>query len=139
VFVINGFPYGGFHHTRVKDDVHTPDWLTEDRVLYTKRLFNILAELLPAGMEGGVSTSPLSYKHWHPSETRQQAIETATANVLQVVQHLIDIREATGTTLHLDVEPEPDGLLGNGPEFISWYQHQLIPQGIEFLKTQTGY
>lgn len=139
VFVINGFPYGGFHHTRVKDDVHTPDWLTEDRVLYTKRLFNILAELLPAGMEGGVSTSPLSYKHWHPSETLQQAIETATANVLQVVQHLIDIREATGTTLHLDVEPEPDGLLGNGPEFISWYQHQLIPQGMEFLKTQTGY
>src|SRR3712207_6768964 len=23
VFTMNGFPYGGFHHTRVKDNVHT--------------------------------------------------------------------------------------------------------------------
>src|SRR5688500_9648995 len=26
VFTMNGFPYGGFHHTRVKDQVHAPDW-----------------------------------------------------------------------------------------------------------------
>ncbi len=134
VFVINGFPYGGFHHTRVKDNVHTPDWLAPERASYTKRLFDILARLLPERMEGGVSTSPLSYKHWHARETRQQALETATANILEVVQHLISIRTATGQVLHLDVEPEPDGLLGNGREFISWYKHQLIPQGVAYLK-----
>src|SRR5690606_27763268 len=38
VFVMNGFPYGGFHHTRVKDNVHTPDWTTQDRVIYTIQL-----------------------------------------------------------------------------------------------------
>src|SRR5690348_15521527 len=31
VFTMNGFPYGGFHHQRVKDQVHTPDWTTAER------------------------------------------------------------------------------------------------------------
>lgn len=141
VFVINGFPYGGFHHTKVKDQVHAPDWTTQDRVLYTIQLFNILSAVLPKGMEGGVSTSPLSYKFWHPEikQERQQVFETATENVLMVVQHLIGIRESTGQIMHLDLEPEPDGLIGNGPEFISWYRHQLIPQGIAYLKKSLGY
>lgn len=141
VFLINGFPYGGFHHTKVKDQVHAPDWTTQDRVLYTVRLFNILSALLPPGMEGGVSTSPLSYKHWHPSvkEERFQVIETGTENVLKVLEHLIELRESTGQVLHLDVEPEPDGMLGNGLEFISWYLHQLIPRGIQYLREYRGY
>src|SRR5687767_5138692 len=28
VFTMNGFPYGSFHDTRVKDQVHVPDWTT---------------------------------------------------------------------------------------------------------------
>ncbi|HEU5145601.1 MAG TPA: metabolite traffic protein EboE [Chryseosolibacter sp.] len=140
VFVINGFPYGGFHHTKVKDQVHAPDWTTQDRVLYTIQLFNLLSELLPEGMEGGVSTSPLSYKHWHEDvrEERQQAFDTATENVLKVVQDLIALRNATGKLMHLDIEPEPDGLIGNGPEFISWYRHQLLPAGKSYLKKYLG-
>ena len=141
VFVINGFPYGGFHHTKVKDKVHAPDWTTQDRVLYTIQLFNILSSILPKGMEGGVSTSPLSYKHWHGggADERRQVFETATENVLKVVQDLIAIRESTGQIMHLDLEPEPDGLIGNGREFISWYRHQLVPQGIEYLGKYLGY
>jgi hypothetical protein len=141
VFVLNGFPYGGFHHTKVKAQVHAPDWTTQDRVLYTMQLFGILSQLLPEGMEGGVSTSPLSYKHWHPQikEERLLVFETATENVLKVVQELIRLRKTTGRLLHLDIEPEPDGLLGNGPEFISWYLHQLMPQGIEYLRKHLQY
>ena len=37
VFTMNGFPYGGFHRTRVKDQVHAPDWTTKERVEYTKK------------------------------------------------------------------------------------------------------
>ncbi len=36
VFTMNGFPYGGFHNTVVKDQVHAPDWTTADRLDYTK-------------------------------------------------------------------------------------------------------
>lgn len=141
VGVINGFPYGGFHHTRVKDQVHAPDWTTQDRVIYTVQLFRILASLLPDDLEGGVSTSPLSYKLWHNRglEEQRDAVEIATENILKVLQNLIDIRETTGKLMHLDVEPEPDGILGNGVEFISWYRDQLIPRGLAYLSAHLGY
>src|SRR4051812_15702439 len=44
VFTINGFPYGAFHGTRVKEQVYAPDWTTVERLEYTKLLFNLLAE-----------------------------------------------------------------------------------------------
>ena len=61
---MNGFPYGPFHGEAVKAQVHAPDWRTDERVAYTLRLAQILAELLPEGVTGGISTSPLSYKAW---------------------------------------------------------------------------
>ena len=63
VFTLNGFPFGDFHHQSVKDRVHQPDWITQARLDYNFRLFDILAGLLPVGVEGGISTSPLSYKY----------------------------------------------------------------------------
>ena len=139
VFTMNGFPYGGFHATRVKDDVHTPDWTTDDRTAYTKRLFGILAQLLPEGMEGGVSTSPLSYRYWwETEEDKQQAIKTATENILQVVETLMELRQSTGKLMHLDIEPEPDGILENGQEFIEWYSEYFLPKGTAFLVEKYG-
>ncbi|MFN8345642.1 MAG: metabolite traffic protein EboE [Spirosomataceae bacterium] len=135
VFTMNGFPYGGFHATRVKDDVHTPDWTTQDRTEYTKRLFRILAQLLPDGMEGGVSTSPLSYRYWwNSAEATQQALKTATENILQVTETLIELRQTTGKIMHLDIEPEPDGILENGREFMDWYADYFLPKGIAYLQ-----
>ena len=40
VFTMNGFPYGDFHLKRVKDNVHAPDWSTQERLNYTKQLFS---------------------------------------------------------------------------------------------------
>ncbi|MBB6107883.1 hypothetical protein SAMN05421821_101204 [Mucilaginibacter lappiensis] len=130
VFTMNGFPYGGFHHTRVKDQVHAPDWTTDERVGYTTRLFNILAQLLPEGMDGGISTSPLSYKPWFTTaEESEDAKNIATKNILSVVEALHHIHESTGTLLHLDIEPEPDGFLESGPEFINWFENDLLAKG----------
>ncbi len=130
VFTMNGFPYGGFHHTRVKDQVHAPDWTTRERVDYTRRLFDILTKLLPGDMDGGVSTSPLSYRYWFDTaEELALAKETATQNILEITAHLIDIYRATGKRLHLDIEPEPDGILETGAEFIEWFQKDLLTAG----------
>ena len=63
VFTMNGFPYGDFHRTIVKENVHTPDWTKQERKDYTIRLSHILKSLLPEGMDGGISTSPLRYRH----------------------------------------------------------------------------
>jgi len=139
VFTMNGFPYGGFHHVKVKDRVHAPDWTTEERVAYTIRLFDILAELLPDKMEGGISTSPLSYKYWHPPEQQQEVFEQTTANILRVITHLVQLKTTTGKLLHLDIEPEPDGLLESGPEFFDWYERYLLPMGTPHLQMQLGY
>jgi hypothetical protein len=132
VFTMNGFPYGGFHHTIVKDQVHAPDWTTTDRLNYTKRLFDILVELLPENLDGGVSTSPLSYRYWFPSvDAMGLAKELATNHILDIAEHLIDIHQATGKTLHLDIEPEPDGILETGKEFFEWFQNYLLHTGIK--------
>jgi len=127
VFTMNGFPYGGFHNTVVKDLVHAPDWTTDDRLNYTLRLFNILSQLLPDGMDGGISTSPLSYKPWYPDlQDRKQATTIATKNVIKVAEWLYQIKQTTGKLLHLDIEPEPDGFLESGREFISWFEDELL-------------
>src|SRR5262249_49927815 len=47
VFTINGFPYGPFHGTRVKEEVYLPDWLDETRLDYSDCLAVLLAALLP--------------------------------------------------------------------------------------------
>jgi len=135
VFTMNGFPYGGFHNTVVKDQVHTPDWTTDERVDYTIRLFEILSVLLPEGMDGGVSTSPLSYKLWY--KTKEQLAhcrETGTRNVIRVVEGLMRLHQSTGKLLHLDIEPEPDGVLESGEEFIEWFEKDLLRVGIPVIK-----
>lgn len=139
VFTMNGFPYGSFHHTVVKDKVHAPDWTTTDRLEYTCRLANILAELLPAGMEGGISTSPLSYQFWHKKEELHAVYEKATLHILCVVETMVQIKASTGKLLHLDIEPEPDGLLGESPDFFNWYAEYLLPLGIPYLQKQFGF
>jgi hypothetical protein len=130
-FTMNGFPYGGFHDTIVKDQVHAPDWTTTDRLEYTLRLFDILSKLLPHGLPGGISTSPLSYKPWHAAgAARNTARAIATKNILTVAEALFEKYRSTGILMHLDIEPEPDGFLESGPEFIDWFEKDLLPQGI---------
>lgn len=138
VFTMNGFPFGNFHHTIVKDKVHAPDWTTQERLDYTVRLFRLLAKLLPDNLlEGGVSTSPLSYRFWwQTDEALEAATIKATKNMISVVEALMDLKESSGKTLHLDIEPEPDGILENSEEFINWYNNYLLPLGIEQLQTK---
>ena len=139
VFTLNGFPYGDFHRHIVKEKVHFPDWTTLERKDYTTRLFRILVQLLPPGMEGGISTSPISYRHWFKTkEELPIAMETATQHLLEVVLELIQIRKETGKNLHLDIEPEPDGILENSEEMIWLYTDWLLPKGKKLLAEKLG-
>src|SRR6187402_3599818 len=81
VFTINGFPYGQFHGTRVKEQVFQPDWSTAARVEYTQALFEIIADLVPPGASGSVSTVPGSHKELirdakHEADILQNVRET---------------------------------------------------------------
>ncbi|PJZ84212.1 metabolite traffic protein EboE [Leptospira harrisiae] len=137
VFLINGFPYGGFHETVVKESVYQPDWTTKDRLDYTLRLFKILSELLPQGMEGGVSTPPLSYFYFDSEESsRIKRKFVATKQIADVTLDLIQIKIESGQTLHLDLEPEPDGILGNVKLWVHWFLEDFLPVVIPMIQAK---
>lgn len=129
VFTMNGFPYGNFHGEPVKDQVHVPDWITNERLNYTLRLFKQLDFLAPEGMECGISTSPVSYKHWFDSEAeKKEAFAKGADHMVRVALELFKIEKASGRYMHLDVEPEPDGFLENTQEVLDYYQDYLMPE-----------
>jgi len=121
----------------VKDQVHAPDWTTKLRLDYTLRMFRILYQLLPKGLDGGISTSPLSYRHWYNTDDElREATSIATHHILQVAAMLIKKYRETGVIMHLDIEPEPDGILETGEEFIAWYEQVLLPMGRSTIAKQ---
>jgi len=138
--VINGFPFGSFHGEAVKDDVHRPDWTTPERLAYTVRLARLLAGWLPAGLTGGVSTSPLSYKPWLAGDAarKEAVLQQSTTHLVQLVAELVKLRQATGRLIHLDMEPEPDGLLETSAEFVDYYTRYLLPQAGAHLQQHLG-
>lgn len=138
VFTINGFPYGNFHHSRVKDQVHAPDWTTPERKQYTLRLAAILGALLPEGMEGSISTSPLSYKPWFKDrpDRLEAAEQSATGHITEVIGALARMRQHSGKTIHLDIEPEADGLVESWKEFRDWFTGPLLKKAVPYIGEQ---
>jgi hypothetical protein len=118
VFTINGFPYGRFHGGRVKEQVFAPDWTTPERLDYTNLLFDLLAQLVPPGVEGSVSTLPGSFKEFIRDDSQVAAIRR---NLWTCVEHIARVSERTGRTLHLGVEPEPLGLFENTAETVAFF------------------
>ena len=119
IFTINGFPYGSFHGTRVKEQVYAPDWTTDDRVAYTCRLFELLAELIPPGVEGSVSTVPCSFKEFIKSEDQVVAMRR---QLWRTVEHIARVSEKSGKTLHLGLEPEPLCYLETTAEAVTFFE-----------------
>jgi sugar phosphate isomerase/epimerase len=134
VALINGFPHGSFHRTAVKADVYAPDWRDEERVRYTLDLVTILAHLLPDGLDGGVSTAPLSYKPW----TAGSDPAAFTRNVVRVAEAMVRERQRSGKLIHLDIEPEPDCVIETSDEFLSFFEQQLIRGGSSVLAAAIG-
>ena len=119
VFTINGFPYGKFHGSRVKEQVYAPDWTTPERLDYTNLLFDLLAQLVPEGVEGSVSTVPVSFKGFKLDD---RAIRAARTNLWRCVEHIEQLTRRTGRKLHLGLEPEPCCLLETTGETVAFFE-----------------
>ena len=119
VFTINGFPYGNFHGSRVKEQVYVPDWTSPDRLEYTNRLFDLIAALAPEGIEGSVSTLPGSFKEFITEESQEQQIRD---NIWKCVEHIADLSDHTGKPLHLGLEPEPLGYFETSAETVQFFE-----------------
>ncbi|HKI97818.1 MAG TPA: metabolite traffic protein EboE [bacterium] len=125
VFTINGFPYGVFHRARVKEEVYLPDWKDEERLAYSNRLAELLAALLPdwPGLEGSVSTVPGAFK----GEVGDPAdVERMAVLLLRHVEALHRLRERTGKTITLALEPEPCCFIETCAEAIDFFREHLF-------------
>lgn len=116
VFTINGFPYGAFHGTSVKENVYRPDWTTQERLVYTNQLFDIISQLVPEGAEGSVSTLPGSFKEFEADEA------AIFRNLETCARHIESLAEESGKDLHLGLEPEPLGHFENTGETLAFFE-----------------
>lgn len=128
VFTINGFPYGTFHGTRVKEDVYLPDWRDEERLRYTDELAELMANLLPEGIEGSVSTVPGAYK---PAMGNGADVERIADNMIRHVARLVEIEKRTGKRIALAIEPEPHCYLETVDESVGFFQRHLFSAAAE--------
>ncbi|RME94150.1 MAG: hypothetical protein D6766_06555 [Verrucomicrobia bacterium] len=119
VFTLNGFPYGAFHGTRVKEQVYAPDWTTDERLAYTCRLFDLLVDWLPPGVSGSVSTVPGSFKTFIRRPAQVRAMQE---RLWRCVDHLAALSERTGRDLHLGLEPEPLCFLETTAEVVRFFE-----------------
>jgi hypothetical protein len=125
VFTINGFPYGPFHGTRVKEEVYLPDWLDEARLDYSDCLAVLLAGLLPdePGLEGTVSTVPGAYK------ARVRDASDAGRMAVLMVRHaagLYRLHQRTGKMISLALEPEPCCHMETVGETVNFFEDHLF-------------
>jgi sugar phosphate isomerase/epimerase len=118
VFTVNGFPYGSFHGTRVKEQVYAPDWATAERLAYTRRLFDLLVELVPPDVPGSVSTVPVSFKGFERDADHRAAV---FANLAACARHVEALAERTGRDLSLGLEPEPLCVLETSAETLAFF------------------
>ncbi|MEO0413974.1 MAG: metabolite traffic protein EboE, partial [Verrucomicrobiota bacterium] len=121
LFTVNGFPYGTFHGSRVKEQVYAPDWTTPERLDYTNKLFDFIAEMAPDGESVSVSTLPGSFKEFISPETSDQQYAAIISNLRSCSAHIQSLKDKTGRDIHLGMEPEPIGLFENTAESLSFF------------------
>jgi sugar phosphate isomerase/epimerase len=116
---LNAFPYGDFHSERVKENVYLPDWSQPQRRAYTERCATLLAALLPENVsEGSISTLPLGFKGF---DHEPGFVDRCAEQLLGVADFLATLRQRTGRTIRLGIEPEPLCVLETTEETVEFF------------------
>lgn len=127
VFTLNGFPYGAFHGRPVKEHVYAPDWREPERLHYTIRLADLLADLMPEGVDGSISTVPGGFKPLLGPEDDEMIAD----NLLRAAAHLVDLGRRSGRRIILALEPEPCCRLETCAETVRFFERQLFSPAAE--------
>lgn len=124
VFTINAFPYGAFHGVTVKEKAYLPDWRTTQRLDYTVTCARILAQLLPEGVAGSISTVPGAFRLELEDELQGQI--AIVDNLLNVVVMLAELEQSSGKCVTLALEPEPSCFLETMQETGVFFRQHLL-------------
>jgi hypothetical protein len=126
VLTLNGFPYGAFHGTSVKENVYLPDWRDVRRVAYTKRLADILEHWTPGGQTTSISTVPVAFREGFADDdwmlVRSHLIETLT--------HLARARDGGGPLIRLAIEPEPHCVIAQTQQLLDFFERMRFPASL---------
>jgi hypothetical protein len=127
-FTLNGFPFGDFHRGTVKESVYLPHWADPRRLGYTTDLAWLLAELLPEGAEGSVSTLPIGWPSSFAARRvdHEQTLRAAAAQLLDLVHRLARLELDTGRYLHVDLEPEPGCVVHSAETLVDFFERYLL-------------
>jgi sugar phosphate isomerase/epimerase len=136
VFTINAFPYGPFHGRPVKERVYEPDWRTPERLAFTNLCADILAELLPDGMQGSVSTVPGAFR---PKLRSDADVTLMAETMIRHAAHLHAIAKRSGKRITLALEPEPSCALETTDDAIVFFKDHLFARGaVALMRRLTG-
>jgi sugar phosphate isomerase/epimerase len=135
VYTINGFPYGAFSGGPVKERVYRPDWLEDDRLAYSDKLAELLAALVPDGVEGSVSTVPGCF-------AERGSLLTAGPRVAERLRahaaHTWRLAERTGRVVTLALEPEPHCALETTTDAVTFFERHVFSRAsVEAFAAET--
>lgn len=111
-----------------KEQVHQPDWRAEERLGFMFPATNLAATFATPEQEIGITTNALSHRRWVDVDMPGNWA-ALTLNVIRMVQHLAGIRDRTGITLHMDLEPEPGSVLRDTADVVTFFTKWLLPRG----------
>jgi sugar phosphate isomerase/epimerase len=136
LYTVNAFPYGPFKNQVIKEQVYEPDWRDEQRARYTMMVADILAEVCGPGVNPSIQSPPLGFK---PRVTGPEVVEAYAANLRRLAVHLHRLRERTGRTVTLAIEPEPACYLETTAETVEFFTKVLrSPRSLELLGKELG-
>jgi hypothetical protein len=122
LYTVNAFPFGPFKNQIVKEQVYEPDWRGEERARYTMHVADILADVGAINVNPSIQSPPLGFK---PRVTGPDVVEAYAANIRRLAVHLHRLRERTGRTVTLAVEPEPACFLETTDETVDFFTRVL--------------
>lgn len=143
VVTVNGFPFGAFHGTRVKEQVYRPDWREDARVIFTRQIAHILAALAPPASCRSISTMPMPSKDGNksasearpdsygsistvpvgfgPDFTAPECRQRAAATLVALARDFAELEARTGVRIALALEPEPGCVLETCDDVLSFF------------------
>jgi sugar phosphate isomerase/epimerase len=133
IFTVNAFPYGTFHGQPVKEQVYAPDWREPERLAFTICVADLLAEILPVGLEGSISTVPGAFR---ANVTGRRDIDVIVEALVRCAAHLQGIATERGRTIALAIEPEPACFIETTAEAIAFFEEHLFSAASRTLFAQ---
>lgn len=114
VETMNGFPYGRFTGDVVKEKVFLPDWTSDERLDYTRNLFEILVQISDSSTLS-VSTLPGSHRFFYPDK------EAMFSRLEAMAIELDKLSQKHGRLCRLGLEPEPFGYFDESNGVIQFF------------------